>query len=57
MGLGSPAMLERLRTIAVVTVMTLILAYITVGVSMVYLKGFKDKLTAWSWCPAAVCEN
>jgi len=49
-------MLERLRTIAVVSVMTAILAYITVGVMLVYAKGFKDMIPP-AWCPTAVCEN
>lgn len=49
-------MLECLRTIVMVTVKSIILAYITVGVAMVYGKAFRDRLLALRWCPAAICE-
>jgi len=51
-------MLERLRTIAVVSVMTAILAYITLGAMLVYFEGTGawTRLINSGWCPQSICK-
>jgi len=51
-------MLERLRTFVVVTVMTGILVYITIGASLAYFEGSGvwTGIVNSGWCPPSLCK-
>ena len=51
-------MFERLRTFVVVAVMTAMLAYITLGATLVYMErsgGWEFIRVQW-WCPQVLCK-